>query len=280
MSFTLSDAAAETLQMLDAALPAAGKTALSTLEKDIAAKGKKHLDVVFPGLVRRFGRSAVRGGLRTLHGVTIDFDCLRHCDLVAARFLACVGEADFSETTERLFANGDFEERRMILKALALLPIGETTATLLETAHRTNDQVIFEAGFTDSTLALHALSREALRRAVLKAAFIDIDPARLLEPERVVDPELSRMLLDLMSEREAAGRSVWRGTLPFAAHAPSAGVEARILGDLWHGQDTRRESAARAAAVLRTPRILAEVAARRECELHPPIAAILAAIPA
>jgi len=59
------------------------------------------------------------------------------------------------------------------------------------------------------------------------------------------------MLLDLASEREAAGRPVWKGTLRMAASAPSPGTAARILGALEHGDAALRLSAAEALAVLR-----------------------------
>ncbi|MCA9322231.1 MAG: hypothetical protein KDB53_15935, partial [Planctomycetes bacterium] len=58
------------------------------------------------------------------------------------------------------------------------------------------------------------------------------------------------MLLEFMSEREAAGRPVWSGSLELAAHAPCPGVVDRVRGELWHGDDARRSVAVRAAVVL------------------------------
>ena len=91
-------------------------------------------------------------------------------------------------------------------------------------------------------------------------------------------PEAGVNLSAKLREREAAGRTVWAGTLEFAAYAPGPGVEARILGDLWHGSDRRRLGAARAARVLKTPRILEEVRTRIARELHAPVKVALEAV--
>lgn len=263
--------------ILDRLTPEA-RTALAAVERDLAAKGPSHLDVVFPSLPRKIGRGALGGGKTEVGKDIVDFDALRLCDAAAAVIIARLPEDARRAAAERLYSNGDFEEKRMVQKSLAFVELGGAAAPLLEQAHRTNDQIIFESAFVDSTFAASVLDREQLRRVVLKAAFMDLDASRFIDLARFADAELSRMLLEFMSEREAAGRLVWFGSLETAAHAPSPGVEARILGDLWHGDDRRRAAAARAAAIHSGPRILEEVRIRAQREMHPKIRAILESI--
>ena len=75
------------------------------------------------------------------------------------------------------------------------------------------------------------------------------------------------MLLDFMSEREAAGRPVWAPSLELAAHAPCPGVLARTIGELWSGVDRRRLAAARSARVLKREELAPRLRERLEHEL-------------
>jgi len=61
--------------------------------------------------------------------------------------------------------------------------------------------------------------------------------------EQLANAELSRMLQDLATEREAAGRAVWRDTDRMLGRAPVPGATARMLGSLEHGDDCRRLAA-------------------------------------
>lgn len=270
-------AAARIAPLLERLTPEAA-AALAAIEGELSKKGPSHLDVVFPALPRKIGRAALGGGKTAIGADVVDLDAVRLCDAAAAILIARLPFDRRAAAAERLFAQGDFEEKRMVQKALAYVDIGTAAARLLEQAHRSNDQIIFESAFVDATFAASVLDRDQLRRVVLKAAFMDLDAARFIDLSRFADPELSRMLLEFMSEREAAGRLVWFGSLEVAAHAPSPGVEARILGDLWHGDDRRRAAAVKAAAVLGGARILDEVRLRAQREMHPKIRASLEAV--
>ncbi|MEZ6197189.1 MAG: hypothetical protein R3F20_15890 [Planctomycetota bacterium] len=85
------------------------------------------------------------------------------------------------------------------------------------------------------------------------------------------------MLLDFMSEREAAHRPVWAGSLVLAALAPCPGVRARVMGDIWHGVDARRVAAGRAAVILDDPELRREIAARLPFERYGPARAAFGA---
>ncbi|MCB9831204.1 MAG: EboA domain-containing protein [Planctomycetes bacterium] len=212
---------------------------------DLRAKGPAGLEVFLAALPRRFGRELL--GPEVLQDPNrIDLRAWRRCDLAAALLLAKAEDA----LLEKLFQQGDTDERQMVLRALSARMIDDATRRILEAAHRQNDEAVFRAAYADSALAAMALDDESLDRGILKAAFLGIDLGRLIGVENRARPELSAMLLDFMTEREAAGRRIWPGSLELAAHAPCVGVRSRILGDLWHGEDLRRYHAVRGARII------------------------------
>lgn len=166
-------------------------------------------------LPRRVGRGpGSGGGIVAAAGGSVDAGTFRTCDLVAAELLA--GSAASWSVPGRLldvYSHGDAEERRMILKSLPLLGLpAAVSVRLLEEAHRTNDQTVFEAGLLDSDLPARVLPEDGWNRIVLKIAFLDLPARRLLGFERRRNPTLSRMLQEFRREREAAGRKVWADT--------------------------------------------------------------------
>ena len=221
----------------------------STLQPLLAelAVDPQRLPVLFPGLPRRSGRRPVGGGRVRIGSASVDLNAFRSCDLAASVLLLEQG-ADEAAWFD-LYAHGDIEERAMLLRALHFLPPGPTTARLLQEVQRTNIVMHVEAALCDGDLLPRALQhgaidRSAANKLLLKLAFLDLPFARVLDGERCADAELSRMLLDLASEREAAGRSVWRDTLRLIGRAPCAGTPARLVGALEHGDDGVRLAAA------------------------------------
>jgi hypothetical protein len=205
------------------------------------------LPVVFPGLPRRFGREPVGGGRVRLGPGTVDLDGFRTCDLAAAWLLAAC-EATAAEKRD-LYAHGDIEERAMLLRSLALLPVDPTTVHLLGEVQRTNIALHLEAAICDSDLFARTVGQagfgiETANKLILKLAFLDLPLRRVFDAERHANVELSRMLQDLATEREAAGRSVWRDTWRLLGHAPCPGAVARLVGGLEHGDDGVRLAAA------------------------------------
>ncbi|MFG0319468.1 MAG: EboA domain-containing protein, partial [Planctomycetota bacterium JB042] len=178
----------------------------------------------------------------------VDLDAWRVCDAVGAVLLDEAGVDD--GTLVDLYLHGDLEERIIVLRALGLRPVTDGTVRLLEEAQRTNMESHFKAAACDSNLPLRATAHaefgsEGFRRMILKAAFLGLPEERLLDVDQGADEELSRMLQDLATEREAAGRAIWPGTSLLIAHAPTAGSVARVVGGLEHGDDRLRHAAAR-----------------------------------
>lgn len=262
--------------LLDGHLPAERRPLRDAWRARALAEGAAFLRVHLAALPRRIGRERATGGIVLLEsGVAVVAESLRLCDLAAADLLEAAGVASDAEILQELWTGGDAEERCMLLKALPFLAPGEHAVRLLREAHRSNDAAIFQAGFADGDLAAFVLDDDDYARALLKAAFVDLPLERLLGAERRATTSLSRMLLDFMSEREAAHRPVWAGSLELAAHAPCPGVLARVAGDVWSGVDARRLSAAKAAAILAAPALVPSLADRLPLERHPAVRAAL-----
>lgn len=223
---------------------------LDLLKNHCADRGISWLEIHFASLGRKFDRQFVKLSRHGLFEGKINLASYRHCDLAAASLLVSSEPLLVDGDLTRLFFLGDAFERRMILKALPFLDLRNQGVELLGEAHRSNDEELFFAAFADSQYASIVLDDDDYYRAILKCAFIGLSPLRLIGAEARASTELSRMLLELVTEREAAGRENWPGTLPLAAHAPCPGLRSRVMGDLWHGEDSRRSQAYQAAATM------------------------------
>ena len=222
---------------------------LSTLDAAIAdvRADPRQLPVVFPGLPRRLGRDAVGRGRAAIGPGTVDLGAFRRCDLAAAVLL--LETAANADALWDLYAHGDIEERAMLLRSLHFLPLGPITVRLLGEVQRTNVVSHLEAALCDGDLLARIgdepwFERAAVDRLLLKLAFLDLPLARAFGVERHANQDLSRMLQDLATEREAAGRAVWRDTARLIGRAPTTGTVARLIGGLEHGDDAVRLAAA------------------------------------
>jgi hypothetical protein len=217
------------------------------LRAQVAAGGVPALQVALPALPRKIGREQLPPELALEGDSSIDLGAWRACDAAALELLHAAQAGD--DALRELYAHGDIDERAMVLRSLAARPVSAGTVALLGEVQRTNVQSHFEAAVCDSNLVARALGRAGfnqadLDRLVLKAAFLGIELVRLFDVQRHANPELSRMLQDLATEREAAGRAVWRDTARLIARAPTSGTLARLVGGLEHGDDGTRLAAA------------------------------------
>jgi len=206
----------------------------------------KQLLVLFPQLPRKLSKEPLRAGRLEHQGALVDLDGWRRCD--AGAFLLLAGGTSDTVLWD-LYEHGDLEERAMLLRSLALLPITPATVRLLGEVQRTNMVLHLEAAVCDSNLLARALGQHGFgpaeaNRLLLKLAFLDLPLHRSFGAEQLANAELSRMLQDLATEREAAGRSVWRDTWRLIGRAPTAGSVARLVGGIEHGDDGVRLAAA------------------------------------
>lgn len=239
---------------------------------------RSRLPVVFPGLPRKLHKEPLRGGAFADGGVKINFDAWRTCDAGAALLLTdCrVTETELWD----LFAHGDLEERAMLLRALALLPITPTTIRLIGEAQRTNMVMHCEAAVCDCDLlsrciGQHGFAVDDFNRMLLKLAFLDLPLRRAIDAEGHANAELSRMLQGLATEREAAGRAVWRDTWRLIGRAPTEGSVARLIGGLEHGDDGVRLCAVEGLQQLGRPDLLPFAKERLAREQRPEVLAAL-----
>ncbi|MEV6375382.1 EboA domain-containing protein [Micromonospora musae] len=147
----------------------------------------------FPAVGRRCGRDA----LPDAPGWTAD---------EAARALLLTAlPSDHAGYADALYRRGDAAEKRAVLKALPLLPIGAAGAPLLHDAIRTNDTRLVAAAL--GPYARH-LDAAAWRQAVLKCVFTGVPLAVVADLDSRADGELAVMLGGLADERHAAGRDM------------------------------------------------------------------------
>ncbi|MCX4470680.1 hypothetical protein C5N14_25445 [Micromonospora sp. MW-13] len=147
----------------------------------------------FAAAARRCGR----GPLSDLPGWTAD-------EAARALLLAAL-PADHASHAADLYRHGDAAEKRAVLRALPLLPVGAAGAPLLHDAIRTNDTRLLAAAL--GPYARH-LDPAAWRQAVLKCVFTGVPLALVHDLDARADGELAAMLGGLAAERRAAGRDV------------------------------------------------------------------------
>ncbi|MEU8264235.1 EboA domain-containing protein [Micromonospora sp. NPDC048999] len=127
-----------------------------------------------------------------------------HADEAARALLLCALPADRAATeAEAGYRYGDADEKRAVLKALPLLPIGAQAVPLLHDAIRTNDTRLVAAAL--GPYARH-LDQPTWRQAVLKCVFMGVPLSVVDGLDERADAEVATMLGGLTEERRAAGR--------------------------------------------------------------------------
>ncbi|MGN9808998.1 EboA domain-containing protein [Micromonospora sp. BQ11] len=143
------------------------------------------------------GRRCGRHELPELPGWTAD-------DAARVLLLAAL-PGDHAAYADTLYRHGDAAEKRAVLRALPLLPIGTEAVPLLHDAIRTNDTRLVAAAL--GPYARH-LDPSAWRQAVLKCVFMGVPLAVVADLDERADGELAGMLAALAAERAAAGRTM------------------------------------------------------------------------
>ncbi len=239
---------------------------LRDAQATLAEKGAAHLPILFPQLARRIGRHGLGGSVVEDAGMRANLGAWRACDAAGALLIGSATPDD--EQLVDLYRHGDMEERTIVLRTLALLPITAATVELLGEIQRTNTVAHFEAGGLDSNIIVRSVDGDGpydeadFQRFILKMAFSDLPLERLDDGLRFASAELSRMLQDFAMEREAAGRAVWVDTYRFIGRAPTEGSLGRLIGGLEHGDDNTRLAAAEGAKEI-GGEVLARFAAER-----------------
>ncbi|MDY7087356.1 MAG: EboA domain-containing protein [Actinomycetota bacterium] len=143
---------------------------------------------LFPAAGRRYGREPLADGWTT-------------DEAARALLLAAAPPSEIHE----IYRYGDTAEKLAVLKALPLLPIGDTGVPLLEDALRTNDTRLVAAALGPYS---DRLSPQMWRQAVLKCVFMGVPLKVVHRLHERADARLGSMLRAFAQEREAAGRDV------------------------------------------------------------------------
>jgi len=151
-----------------------------------------------PRIFASVGRNCGRAELPDAPGWTAD-DAAR-----ALLLIALPAEATAAQV-ETLYRYGDAAEKRAVLRALPMLPLGTEAVPLLHDAIRTNDTRLLTAAL--GPYARH-LDDAAWRQAVLKCVFLDVPLSAVDGLDERADTELAVMLAGLADERRAAGRTI------------------------------------------------------------------------
>jgi len=177
----------------DGLLAALGQEWLADAREGIAAE---------PGSVTRHfaaaGRRAGRAPLPDAPGWTAD-------EAARAVLLAALPPQEVTGQVADLYRYGDADEKRAVLKALPMLPVGAEAVPLLLDAIRTNDTRLVAAAL--GPYARH-LDQTMWRQAVLKCVFMGVPLAAVDRLEERADAELAGMLAAFAEERTIAGRDV------------------------------------------------------------------------
>ncbi|MGI5214465.1 EboA domain-containing protein [Plantactinospora sp. CA-290183] len=144
------------------------------------------------------GRRCGRSPLPDLPDWTAD-------DAARVLLLTALPAADAAGQVEALYRYGDAAEKRAVLRALPLLPIGDAGVPLLHDAIRTNDTRLVAAALGPYA---DRLDQPAWRQAVLKCVFTGIPLSVVYRLDARADGELAIMLAGLAQERRAAGRDM------------------------------------------------------------------------
>ncbi|MDQ0894234.1 EboA domain-containing protein [Agromyces ramosus] len=180
-----------------------------TAVSEVAAEPQR-IVVLFPAAGRAVGRAPidpVADPLGVRHGTVDD---RARAELVCA-LLAALPAAPAAAQLADLYRYGDDAERRGVLCGLnesSNVPpdVAAVGVELVADALRTNDPRLVAAAL--GPFAVGHLDQHGWRHGVLKALFMGIPLDVVADLERRADPELARMAAALITERQAAGRTV------------------------------------------------------------------------
>ncbi|MFN3404397.1 MAG: EboA domain-containing protein [Cytophagaceae bacterium] len=136
----------------------------------------------------------------------------------------------YTSVIKNIYATSDLEEQQAILKGLAVLPWQERFIEIAESGVRSNVKILFEGIAERNPYPFDYFSEPEWNQMVIKMLFIDNSINEIYGLDRRCNPSLTRMAIDLIHERWAAGRivnpEIWRIIYPFMSHKFSEDIVA------------------------------------------------------
>jgi hypothetical protein len=157
-------------------------------------------------------------------------------------------QAGLAKICGEVYRYGDAAEKRAVLRALAVLDVGDQGLSLVRDALRGNDTRLIAAAL--GPYAAQWLDDAGYRQAVLKCVFVGIPLSAVTGLDSRADQQLAGMLADFARERVAAGRDVPADVWPWLARYPAAVRAAGLREELNSPEQARRDAASRALAAL------------------------------
>lgn len=125
---------------------------------------------------------------------------------------------NYVETISKLFTAADLNEQIALYLALPLLPHQEDFLPIAYEGTRSNITAVFDAISLENPFPYDYFPDETYNRLVLKSAFMERPFTKMVGLKERKSPALANLLLDLVSERWAAGRKVdpliWKLIVP------------------------------------------------------------------
>lgn len=188
-------------------------------------KSNRSVDLAFGLCPRRLGKEPVtftnvqRSDLNQcmpgwqLDGISVDA-------IARMLVLTCFSDAkQLAEQLTRLLRHADLPEQLALYRGLPLYPASAALNDRLADGLRSNMSEVFKAIAHNNPYSAWHLDTHRFNHMVLKALFIDVKLAPIVQLEQRNNEELVRMLLDTARERLAASRTVtdelWTLALPF-----------------------------------------------------------------
>jgi hypothetical protein len=157
-------------------------------------------------------------------------------------------QTGLAKICDEVYRYGDAAEKRAVLRALAVLDVGDQGLSLVRDALRGNDTRLIAAAL--GPYAAQRLDDAGFRQAVLKCVFVGIPLFAVTGLDSRADQQLAGMLADFARERVAAGRDVPADVWPWLARYPAAVAAAGLQEELNSPAQARRDAASRALAAL------------------------------
>lgn len=166
-------------------------------------------------------------------------------DAARAALLLAAAEAEpdpqrFHDLATECYEQGDAREQQSWLRAIALQPQPERFTLTAIDACRTNIVPLFESIACENPFPARYFPERNFNQLVLKALFNNIALELIVNLSSRLNPDLSRMADDYVSEREAAGRPVPQDIWVVLAPHADEGALPRVRRYLEHDDPAHR----------------------------------------
>jgi hypothetical protein len=188
----------------------------SEIERQQRTVDERRLGMALGLVGRRVGRAELSLAAADL----VDAETLRQCwrpdtwstdeaARVAILLATWIGDEEaFAGRVDRLCATGELSEHVACLKGFAVFPVPTRLLSRARSAVRSSIQAIFEAIACHNPYPADHFDDAIYNQMVVKCVFSGVPICTIVDLDKRRNDDLVRMMRDLVSERQAAGRAV------------------------------------------------------------------------